>query len=180
MKCAVIMPVGPGHAALALDAQDSVRAAFGAAPGRFSALEIIAVDDTEAKLGRSLARNQGVADAVKNGADWIFFLDADDIMHGYAFAAATPFLDHYDAVWGAIAELGPDEESGELRQEQLAEIHGIEQLLTCDPYGLLQMGHIVKAGIAAATPFDTALDAGEDFDYYLRRSEVHTSELQSH
>ncbi len=168
VKCAVIMPVGPGHEALALDAQDSVRAAFDHAPGGFTALELIVIDDTAAKLGRSQARNNGVAAAAAAGADWIFFLDADDIMNAGAFAAATPALAKYDAVWGAIAELAPDEESGILRAEQLAEIHGIEQLLSCDPYGLLQMGHFVKTPVALANPFDTALDAGEDFDYYLR------------
>ena len=168
MKCAVIMPVGPGHAALALDARDSIEAAFAAAPGIFSELSVVEIDDTAATLGRSRARNNGIASAIAAGADWIFFLDADDIMDANAFAAVAPYLPRYDAVWGAIAELAPDEESGILREEQLAEIHGIESLLSCDPYGLLQIGHFVKAPIALANPFDTALDAGEDFDYYLR------------
>jgi FkbM family methyltransferase len=168
MKCAVIMPVGPGHEALALDAQDSVRSAFAHARGAFTALEMIVVDDTAATLGRSQARNNGVAAAAAAGADWIFFLDADDIMDANAFAAVAPSLAGHDAVWGAIAELAPDEESGVLREEQLPEIHGIEPLLSCDPYGLLQIGHFVKTAVALAHPFDTALDAGEDFDYYLR------------
>ena len=190
------MPVGPGHEALALDAQDSVRNAFEHGRGAFTALEIIVIDDTAAQLGRSQARNNGVASALAAGADWIFFLDADDIMDANAFAAATPYLAGHDAVWGAIAELADDEESGVLREEQLPEIRGIEPLLSCDPYGLLQIGHFVKTAVALAHPFDTALDAGEDFDYYLRvwakhkcikiaqplfyRSEEHTSELQSH
>jgi len=168
MKCAVIMPVGPGHEVLALDAQDSVRNAFDNARGAFTALELIVIDDTAAQLGRSQARNNGVAAASAAGADWIFFLDADDIMSADAFAVASPYLAKHHAVWGAIAELGPDEESGILRDGQLAVIHGVEQLLSCDPYGLLQMGHFVKTPVALTTPFDTTLDAGEDFDYYLR------------
>lgn len=168
MKCAIIMPVGPGHDVLALDAQDSARSAFNNAPGGFTALELIVIDDTAAQLGRSQARNNGIAAAAAAGADWIFFLDADDVMDANAFAAATPYLAQHDAVWGAIAELAADEESGILREEQLAEVRGIEQLLSCDPYGLLQIGHFVKTPVALANPFDTALDAGEDFDYYLR------------
>jgi len=168
MKCAVVMPVGPGHEMLALDAQDSVHAAFDRAPGRFSTLEMLAIDDTAASFGRSQARNNGVVAAAAAGVDWIFFLDADDILCADAFAAASPYLAQYEAVWGAIAELAPDEETGILREGQLAEINGIEQLLSCDAYALLQLGHFVKTSVALANPFDTALNAGEDFDYYLR------------
>lgn len=174
MKCAVVMPVGPGHELLALDAQDSVHAAFNRAPGLFTALEMLVIDDTAAALGRSQARNNAVAAAAAAGIEWIFFLDADDILCADAFAVVAPYLAQYDAVWGAIAELGADEESGLLRAEQLATIGGIETLLTCDPYGLLQIGHFVKTAVALANPFDSALDAGEDFDYYLRVWAAHT------
>jgi FkbM family methyltransferase len=168
MKCAVVMPVGPGHEWLALDASESVDRAFQAAPGPFSGYAVIEVDDTQGALGRSSARNQGVARAVRENADWIFFLDADDLMHPGAFAVAARYIQRYDAVWGAISELTEDEEGGILRQGQLMEMSSFPQLLANDPAGTLQIGHFVKSAIALATPFNPDLDAGEDFDYYLR------------
>lgn len=168
MKCAVVVPVGPGHELLAMDARDSVEAAFRATPGPFVDLAVVEVDDTRGALGRSAARNRGVTQAVEQGANWIFFLDADDVVHPRAFATAGPYLSRCDAVWGAISELAPDEESGILRAGQIMEISRLSQLLANDPAGTLQMGHFVKAEIALATPFNPDLDAGEDFDYYLR------------
>jgi FkbM family methyltransferase len=44
----------------------------------------------------------------------------------------------------------------------------IEDLLLFDPFLTLQMGHFVRAPVARSVRFDESLDAGEDFDYYLR------------
>jgi FkbM family methyltransferase len=168
MKCAVVTPVGPGHEYFALDAEESVRHAHATAPGPFDEVVYIKVDDTRGELGRSAARNRGVQLAQEAGAGWIFFLDADDIMCPYAFANATPHLDRYDAVWGAIYELADDEEAGVIRAGQLLPITRIDQLLGNDPFITLQIGHFVKTAVALATPFAPQLNAGEDFDYYLR------------
>lgn len=168
MKCAVVTPVGPGHELYALDAEDSVNHAFATAQGPFSDILFIKIDDTQGKLGRSAARNQGVRQAQDAGADWIFFLDADDVLCAQAFANVTHELHRHDAIWGAIHELAADEEHGVLRPDQLLEITRIDQLLGNDPFITLQIGHFVKTAAALATPFDPQLDAGEDFDYYLR------------
>ena len=168
MKCAVVIPIGPGHEVLALDAHDSVEQAFRVAAGPFTSVVVITIDDTQGSLGRSAARNQGVAQAQQQGADWIFFLDADDVLAPRTFAAAGPYIRQYDAVWGAIAELASDEESGVLRSGQVTELVNFSQLLANDPWITLQIGHFVKIGIATLVPFNPDLDAGEDFDYYLR------------
>lgn len=168
MKCAVVTPVGPGHELFALDAEESVRHAHATAAGPFAEIVYIGIDDTRGELGRSAARNQGVERARQAGAEWIFFLDADDVMCPQAFAGVAAHLDHYDAIWGAIYELAEDDETGVVRAGQLMPITRIDQLLANDPFITLQIGHFVKTAAALATPFDPQLDAGEDFDYYLR------------
>ena len=168
MKCAVVVPVGPGHEYLAEDCIESVEEAFAKERGPFSEVTIIRVDDTQGLLGRSAARNKGVADAQTRGAEWIFFLDADDLMDGGAFGVMGAYHADHDAVWGLICELNQDEVSYTPREGQLPSIVRLEQLLVNDPTLTLQMGHFVRASVAAATPFDIALNCGEDFDYYLR------------
>src|SRR5215813_4401064 len=115
MKCAVVIPIGPGHELLAEDARESAQAAFDGAPGPFSELSLLCVDDTRGALGRSAARNEGVRRARRDGAQWIFFLDADDVMHPAAFDAFKPHVASFDAVWGAICEMSDDEEHGIMR-----------------------------------------------------------------
>ncbi|MEO7727005.1 MAG: FkbM family methyltransferase [Burkholderiales bacterium] len=168
MKCAVVTPVGPGHEYFALDAEESAHQAHATAAGPFADLIYIKVDDTRGELGRSAARNQGVRLAQQGAAEWIFFLDADDIMCPQAFANVGAHVGSYDAVWGAIYELADDEESGAIRAGQLMPITRLDQVLGNDPFITLQIGHFVKTAVALAVPFAPELDAGEDFDYYLR------------
>jgi FkbM family methyltransferase len=168
MKCAVVTPIGPGHELYALDAEESFSQACAIACGPFAQIVLIKIDDTRGELGRSAARNRGVRLAQQAGAEWIFFLDADDILCPSVFANVTNYLSRYDAVWGGIYELADDEENGVIRPGQLLHITRIEQLLANDPFITLQIGHFVKTAAALATPFDPELDAGEDFDYYLR------------
>ena len=40
--------------------------------------------------------------AAEQNADWIFFLDADDIMAPSAFEYVSPYMETYDAIWGSI------------------------------------------------------------------------------
>lgn len=168
MICAVVVPVGPGHEYLVEDSIESVQEAFEANPGPFAGLSVVQVDDTQGLVGRSGARNQGVTEAQSRGADWVFFLDADDLMAKGAFGVMADYHADHDAVWGLICELSQDEESYRARQGQLPSIEHIEQVLVNDPTLTLQMGHFVRTSVAAATPFDVTLDCGEDFDYYLR------------
>lgn len=171
LRCAVVTPVGPGHELLAEDSAESVAAAFDRNAGPFSDIDIIRVDDTQGLLGRSEARNRGVREAQRRQAQWIFFLDADDLMHPDAFGAMSAYYRDYDAVWGLICELTPDEGDYVEREGQVREIERPEAILLNDPTLTLQMGHFVRTAAAAANPFDTALDCGEDFDYYLRQWE---------
>lgn len=151
-----------------LDAAESIEAARAFSSGAFDGIAHIKIDDMRGELGRSAARNRGVELARQAGADWVFFLDADDVLAPQAFANVAPHVAGRDAVWGAIYELAEDEEHGIPRAGQLTNIAGIDDLLANDPWITLQIGHFVKTDIALATPFDTRLDCGEDVDYYLR------------
>ena len=64
LSLAVIIPVGPGHAKLAQQAQQSIIAATRKS-GVFNKVDFLLIDDERGKLGRSKARNKGIKKALK-------------------------------------------------------------------------------------------------------------------
>ncbi len=173
LQLAVVTPVGPGHAELYAQCRASVEAAWRHSHGPFAALEFIAIDDGRGELGRSRARNLGVERAAAAAADWLFFLDADDLLVEGAFAAVAPYIADHDAVWGMILGLSPEATRPHLRIPQIISMGSIDDLLLFDPFLTLQMGHFVRTAVAQSVPFDETMDAGEDFDYYLRLWAAH-------
>jgi glycosyltransferase involved in cell wall biosynthesis len=167
-RCAVITPIGPGHETLYEESLASVKRSFADRRGNFSEIIPIRIDDPEGKLGRSKARNLGIQKAVEYGVEWIFFLDADDLMAPAAFEYVSPYLESYDGIWGSIWSIEKRETTAKERPKQLPFLYSIEDVLSCDPFVTLQMGHFVRTRIALSTLFDESLDTGEDFDYYLR------------
>lgn len=166
LRCVVLTPVGPGHQALAREAQASVEFAFSRNPGPFAEVHFVTLDDTEGKHGRSQRRNDGIAWAQANGYQWIFFLDADDLMAADALADAAPHVAGSDAIFGMIVEQTEGSEP-KLRPGQLGATSSLIDILRIDPYLSLQMGHFVRTSAAAAIGFDVGMDTGEDFRYYL-------------
>lgn len=150
----VVIPVGPGHGEYAVEAQGSVRRAWHNNPGNFGDLTIRVVDDGHGRYGRSKARNLGVA---SSAADWYFLLDADDRMLPGAFAECDFSV---DATFGRVFT--------DLYQAKNVYPVTRETLLELGARGTLSMGMFVRGTVARATPFDETLDAGEDFDFYLR------------
>ena len=168
--CAVITPVGPGHEEswykLCLP---SIEHAINLDPGPFTDIKSMPIFDTAGELGRSRARNMGVAQAQAENFDWIFFLDADDLLFGGAFEAVQPYLKDYAGIWGNIVESQfPELGEIKLRENQVTPISDIKTLISVDPFLSLQMGHFVKTEVALANPFDEQMNAGEDFKYYLQ------------
>ena len=168
LRCAAVTPVGPGHAEFARECRASMEAAWRLDHGPFSRLDYCFVDDGQGALGRSKARNVGVSNALAAGADWVFFLDADDLMAPRAFALFADYAERFDAVWGLIAMRPPATSDHHIRFPQALTLESADELMLLDPFITLLMGHFVRAGAAAASPFDEAMDAGEDFDYYIR------------
>lgn len=164
----IIIPVGPGHEALAEQAVASIIEACDN-PGPFGDIRIRMVDDMQGKLGRSKARNIGAEEAT---ADWLFFLDADDFMFDQAFVNVEPHLRH-DAIWGLIMELRPNDVL--VARQQVLELETYDDkysgYLNYDPFLTCQMGHFVRRD--CFEPFDETMDVGEDVKYYLQMWKNH-------
>lgn len=158
-----MIPVGPGHEKLYQRAVDSVRIAT-LSKGPFDVVNIRAGDDREGENGRSATRNEL---ARLSEADWLFFLDADDLLHPNAFQSVAPYLalDSFDAIFGQIYEM----ESGCIRQRyQVPLITDYKTLLAFDPYLTLQIGHFVRREVFIDLLFNETMNTAEDWDYYLR------------
>src|SRR6185369_8553529 len=149
MRLAVITPVGPGHEEIVRGAIASVEAA---APGPFSVRHVL-IDDLYGNLGRSKARNRGMV-----AADWYFFLDADDRMRPDALTL-NDF--DYEATFGAISL------DGKITKENVQPC-GWQEIARHGAFGTLSMGFFCHADVAQELRFNEDLDAGEDFDFYMR------------
>lgn len=160
MECDVIIPCGPGHEHIYHNAVESVRIAT-MDKGSFDKVNVKLIDDTEGKFGRSAARNKAIAET---SADWLFFLDADDLMHPDAFRVHSKY-DRYDAIFGNIYETS---QGVAVWRYQVPRIDSYRDLISFDPYLTLQMGHFVKTSVAKSIMFDESMDCGEDFKYYLK------------
>ena len=158
MQLDIICPVGPGHEQLINEAIQSVKIACLTSQGPFKEVKIKAVDDTKGEMGRSAARNHAIK---SSKADWLFFLDADDLMHPNAMKNFESSR-NYDAVWGAIME---EREGCYFERYQMPEINDAQSLLDIDPYYTLQMGFFVKRPCMPL--FDETMNTGEDWKAYL-------------
>jgi glycosyltransferase involved in cell wall biosynthesis len=155
LSITVIIPVGPGHAAISERAVLSVENAWRAERGPFYAKETVRVFDLDGEVGRSGARNSGL-DAFN--ADWYFLMDADDEMLPYTFGLVdldTP------ATFGSILLNGrPSTKNRHPVTRKVLFRHGAD--------GTLCMGFFLRGDLAQEMRFDESLDNGEDFDFYAR------------
>jgi len=158
MNLEIIIPVGPGHEQIVMESHRSIGIAWETSNGPFKHIDINSIDDTQGKKGRSKARNEGI---IKSDADWLFFLDADDLMHPHAFEVMNSYLD-YQAVWGGICEY---HDGLMMPRYQIPKITKIDTLFEVDPYFTLQMGFFVKR--KSMILFDEELNCGEDWKVYL-------------
>jgi len=159
LKLDVIIPVGPGHQDLVNEAIQSVKIAVQSGLGAFTEVKIKAINDTKGTMGRSAARNAAI-DASE--ADWLFFLDADDLMHPDALKNVASNTRKYDAIWGSIMEY---KDGCIMERFQMPYIDKFESLLEIDPYYTIQMGFFVKR--EKMEKFDEEMNTGEDWKLYL-------------
>jgi glycosyltransferase involved in cell wall biosynthesis len=166
---AIITPLGPGHEKILSACRTSVEALE--VPEKW-AVEHIVIDDSKGQLGRSRARNDGIKQALQLGAQWLFFLDSDDVIDQKALIRAEPLLPRVDALWGLIASFD-GESSPRNREFQLPFINEFTLLLAGEPYLTLQIGHFVRCEVAAEICFDESLNCGEDFKFYYALWSAH-------
>ncbi len=149
-------PVGPGHQHYVRRAMRSVATARKWPSHPWDHVDHFLIDDTAGAMGRGRARNAGIDKAAEARDDWLFFLDADDQMMPNALA-----LNDFDApaTFGAILLDGKPlkENAWPLTFAEIAE---------GGAHGTLVMGFFCRADLGMR--FDEALDAGEDFEFYLR------------
>jgi len=171
MKCAVITSVGPGHEQLLENScRPSVTSAANFSKGPFSEIQHIVMDDTKGLYGRSKRRNEAIQKALDAAYEWVFFLDADDVLTPNAFdrlgqcLGAEPAL---DAVWGLICEFDANDEP-QLRPNQAERLDTREQFLATEPFYSIQIGAFVRTKCVARFGFDETMDTGEDFKLYYQ------------
>jgi len=169
--CAIITPVGPGHEALLEQScRPSIARAEAYRRGPFDEIRHYVMDDTQGRHGRSNRRNDALRRAREEAVDWVFFLDADDVLAPNAFEAfgrclaAEPGL---DALWGLICAFD-DAGEPQLREGQPEHIDTRAELLAVPPFLSLQIGAFVRTECAARFGFDPAMDTGEDFKFYYQ------------
>lgn len=167
LKCVVLTPVGPGHQELMEVARGSVEAACRTSLGPFTEVSFVPLMDLEGAHGRSNRRNDGIRYAQAMGFEWIYFLDADDLMAPDAFATVAPYVEKHDAIFGQITQLMHETGVANVREGQLGFTTSLMDILRVDPFLSLPMGHFVRTRAAAAVRFDEEMDTGEDFKYYL-------------
>jgi hypothetical protein len=183
MDCTIVVPIGPGHQKLAEAALQSVMLAS-EDKGPFDNIHVILGDDTQGLMGRSAARNRMAAEqegwmAIFTTGDsqmpafnseWLFFLDADDLMcspktYGEsAFKVVEPYLADYDCIWGAIHEMNLEGEVS--RRRQVDRITTYKAYIRTPAALSCQMGHFVRR--TEFKGFNEDLDVCEDVDLYLR------------
>lgn len=163
MRLAVITPVGPGHERVAEECRASVDNAWLGAHGPFLQMRHFVIADHDGAMGRSRARNLGIEEAAS--FDWLLFLDADDLLLPRAFNLFGSGLRRNPecaAIFGAVHT----DRHGTIPENVWP--CGWPELMTHGARGTLSMGCFFRADVASATRFDDSLDAGEDFDFYLR------------
>lgn len=159
MRLDIIIPVGPGHDKLVNEAIQSIKIACRTSKGPFDDIKIKAIDDTKGELGRSKSRNTAIK---SSKSDWLFFLDADDLMYPTALKSMSDYSG-YDAVWGNICEF---KDHCVVQRFQMPRIELFDDLLDIDPYYTLQMGFFVQRDCMML--FNEEMDCGEDWEVYLK------------
>jgi len=155
LDLAVITPVGPGHEDVWCKAWASVDEAVKERPdigwGMFT--------EADSGEGRSAVRNRLVERARGRGAEWLFFLDADDEMLPEAVSVWRRHAALYDAIWGSIKTNTEGVRDGQEYPMTYGRIvHG-------HPARTINIGFFIKAD--KMVEFDEGMDCGEDYKAYL-------------
>lgn len=161
----VVIPIGPGHERYA---EDCIESAFSARRPFGVDIDVVAVPDGDGKLGRSAARNLG---ASKAKYDWLFFIDADDIMDPDAIMALCDTLKkrpEIKALWGECwSQRGFPTKFSEEKPEHDRTFDSWETLQANGPYIGLCVGFFVhRDALDDVGGWYEAWDYSEDFELF--------------
>lgn len=176
MRIAIITPIGPGHENLAKDLYAS--AAKAEMPDDFD-IDMLAFDDTDGEAGRSTARNVASQSAYEQGFDWLFYVDADDLIDPRAFRIldnAVRVNPELDAIWGEIwAERAyVNSKTGTIQSTRPRRFTGCVAPIDdfghiCaqpTPHGVFSVGHFVRAELwYRVGGWIQGWDVGEDHEF---------------
>ena len=144
MKCAVVIPVGPGQHDFFADACGSAERAWENNPGIFDEIEIIPIWDTTGAMSPSERRNLGIDLAKQKGCEWTLLYDAPALLNVAAFEDHALFHEHFDGIWGNICENLIGSEQITIRADQIVATDRIEHILSCAPDVTLRVGHFMR------------------------------------
>lgn len=183
MDCSIIIPVGKGHEQTVNTAIGSAMQAAEEGLGAFTNIHILAgLDDGR---GRSAVRNalmngplermlvRSTGDDPKTApfeSEWVFFLDADDVMcnskiwGGSPFESVEDYLVDFDCIWGPIFELSKDNKI--TMREQSGNISTYREFLEYPSFNSVQIGHFARR--STFLDFNENMGYCEDVDLYLR------------
>lgn len=167
MKCAVIIPIGPGQQANFDPCCQSIEAAWAHGQGAFEAFDIIPVWDTTGAMSVGERYNLGIDIAAKRDCDWLFMMSVGDLMNVSAFQHLENFRGNLDAVWGNICVNEPGTDKVELVPHQPMTIERIEDVLRCIPTLGIGFPHFVRTQCALEVGFDPEIDSGVEYKYML-------------
>ncbi len=122
----------------------------------------------QANRGRSAARNRGAREAQ---ADWLAFLDSDDVLEPDALEAHLAVVDRHPAVGMTVAGYRTVDDNGRVVRtyrpwESGASLEASAWLETC--FGMPGSVLMARDRFLACGGFDEALHLAEDWDLYLR------------
>ena len=182
MDCTVITPVGPGHEQLVNRAIGSAMMAAEENLGPFKNIHILAgLDDGRGRsavrnyllkypMERMLVRSTGDDPQDAYRSEWLFFLDADDVMCNKEiwgtspFGTVEPFIEDFDCIWGPIVEI--DREHNISKRMQSEVISSYKEFLFYHPFQSVQIGHFVRRKVFPG--FNEDMEYCEDVDLYIR------------
>ena len=173
MHIGVLIPVGPGHEKLAIDARKSVLDADW--PDGWK-IDTYVLEDHKGEVGRGRARNVLTYTAQQEGCDWVFYLDADDLVFPGAFRGfevAVHVNPDLEAVWGEIWSERAWSAHGEIQMLDVrryrscrSPLSTFEELLAGGPHGNLCMGCFIRPSLwEKVGGFYEDWDVGEDHEF---------------
>lgn len=162
MKIGVVIPVGPGHKEISCIAGATASTLMMAGDTRLRL-----VDDLEGKKGRSAARNQGIREMADWGAEWIFLLDADDMILSGAMTEMVFRKRLFDAIYtpAHVRHLRQGRVAPEIRTASPEPTW--EWILEKGPIHSVMMGNFYRTSALLDHPFREDLDHGEDWEHHL-------------